>query len=128
MIDTFPAGNVFPWDNSGAGSSLGNRAGGMSVFPGSPAKEDAEEAPGPDQPFTVQGTSVLIAGATILALLILLRFVAHHVDSDTEFKSIRVTFYNALVIGLAATVTIPLFKWIASRQPIMPLKAWIMAA
>ncbi len=129
MIDTIPGGNVYPWLNAGGASSLGTRMGGMSVFPGSPAKEDAAMAPGPEQAVTIGGSpSLLVAGLTFVALLIVLMFAGRALDGEAEFKNIKVSFYNALVIGLSAAVTLPVFKYIAAKQPIPALRNWVMAA
>lgn len=129
MIDTIPGGNVYPWFNAGGASSLGNRMSGMSAAPGSPAKEDAASAPGTVEPYTLGGSSsLLVAGLTFVALLVLLMFLGRQLGEEAEFKSIKVSFYNALVIGLSAAVTLPVFKFLASKQPLPALKNWIMAA
>jgi hypothetical protein len=129
MIDILPGGNVYPWLDAGGGTSLGGRMSGMSAFPGSPAKEDAAGAPGPEQIAMLGGApSLLIAGVTLVVLLIALRFIGHAVGEESEFKSIKVTTYNAFVIGLAAAIMLPVFKFLAAKQPIGALKNWVMAA
>jgi len=129
MIDIIPGGNVYPWLNRGGSSSLGNRASGMSAMPGSPAKEDQASAPGPEEPYTLGGSpSLFVAALTFVALLVVLMFLGRALGEESEFKSIKVSFYNALVIGLSAAVTLPIFKYLAAKQPIPALKNWIMAA
>lgn len=129
MIDIIPGGNVYPWFNQGGASSLGNRASGMSIMPGSPSKEDAASAPGPEDTATVGGAANLwTAGLVFVVLLILLHFVGRQFGEEGEFKSIKVSAYNAFVIGLAAVVTLPVFKYLASKQPIGSIKAWVKAA
>lgn len=129
MIDTIPGGNVYPWLNQGGSASLGMRMGGMSAAPGSPAKEDVASAPGPDEAYTLGGSTSLFGAALVfVALLVALMFIGRALDGEAEFKNIKVSFYNALVIGLSAAVTLPIFKFLATKQPIGAIKNWIMAA
>lgn len=129
MINTIPGGNVYPWMNSGSSSSLGERASAMSGFPGSPAKEDVAEAGGTPDPNTLGGsTSLLGAGLTFVGLLLVLMFVGHQLDGKDEFKNIKVSFYNVIVISLAAVVGLPLMKFLFAKIPIPALKNWVMAA
>ncbi len=129
MINTIPGGNVYPWLNSGSSTSLGDRASAMSSFPGSPVTEDKEEAPGTVTPNTLGGsTSILAAGLTFVALLIVLMFVGHQLDGKEQFKNIKVSFYNVILISLAAVVGLPLMKFLFAKVPIAPLRNWVMAA
>lgn len=129
MINIIPGGNVYPWQDSGSSSSLGQRASAMSGFPGSPAKEDSSEAPGSAAPNTIGGTSsVLVAGLTFVGLLIVLMFVGHQLDGEEQFKNIKVSFYNVILISLAAVVGLPLLKFLFAKVPISSLKNWVMAA
>lgn len=129
MINSTPGGNVYPWLNSGSSASLGSRASAMSNTPGSPSKEDSAEAPGAVSPDTLGGSSsMLVAGATFVGLLFVLMFVGHQLDGKEEFKNIRVSFYNVILISLAAVVGLPLLKFLFSKVPIVALKNWVMAA
>jgi hypothetical protein len=101
----------------------------MSNTPGSPSKEDSAEAPGAVSPDTLGGSSsMLVAGATFVGLLFVLMFVGHQLDGKEEFKNIRVSFYNVILISLAAVVGLPLMKFLFSKVPITALKNWVMAA
>lgn len=129
MIDIIPGGNVYPWSNSGSSSSLGQRASAMSSFPGSPVTEDKQEAPGTPDPNTVGGSSsVMMAGLTFVALLVVLMFVGHQIDGKDNFKNVKVSFYNVILISLAAVVGLPLMKFLFSKVPISALRNWVMAA
>lgn len=129
MINIIPGGNVYPWQNSGSSSSLGDRASAMSSFPGSPAREDQSEAPGSAAPNTIGGSSsVLVAGLTFVGLLIVLMFVGHQLDGEEQFKNIKVSFYNVILISLAAVVGLPLLKFLFAKVPISSLRNWVMAA
>jgi hypothetical protein len=128
MINVIPGGNVYPWMNSGSSSSLGDRAGAMSGFPGSPAKEDAQEAPGNPAPNTLGGSSsLLVAGVVFVGMLFVLMFAGHALDGEENFKNIKVSFYNVLLISLAAVVGIPLMKFLFTKVPIPPLQKWVAA-
>lgn len=128
MINTLPGGNVYPWMNSGSSSSLGDRASAMSSFPGSPSREDKDAAAGAPDPNTVGGsTSVLGAGLTFVGMLLVLMFVGHQLDGKEEFKNIKVSFYNVIVISLAAVIGIPLMKFLFNKVPIPAIKNWVMA-
>jgi hypothetical protein len=128
MINTVPGGNVYPWLNSGSSSSLGARSSAMSGFPGSPAKEDEAEAPGSPTPNTIGGTSsFLVAGAVFVGLLFVMMFAGHALDGEENFKNIKVSAYNVLLISLAAVVGIPVFKFLFSKVPIAPLRTWVAA-
>jgi hypothetical protein len=128
MINTIPGGNVYPWLNSGSSTSLGDRASAMSGFPGSPAKEDQAEAPGTAMPNTVGGASnMLVAGVTFVGLLVVLMFAGHALDGEENFKNIKVSFYNVILISLAAVVGIPLMKFLFAKVPISALRNWVAA-
>jgi hypothetical protein len=129
MINVIPGGNVYPWLDGGSSSSLGSRASAMSGFPGSPVKEDEAEAPGSAAPNTIGGApSVLVAGLTFVGLLIVLMFVGHQLDGEEQFKNIKVSFYNVILISLAAVIGLPLMKFLFSKVPISALRNWVMAA
>ena len=129
MINVIPGGNVYPWQNSGSSTSLGSRGSAMSTFPGSPVKEDQAEAPGAAAPNMVGGApSVLVAGLTFVALLVVVMFVGHQLDGHENFKNIKISFYNVIVIALAAVVGLPLVKFLFAKVPISALRNWVNAA
>lgn len=129
LINTIPGGNVYPWLNSGSSTSLGDRASAMSSFPGSPTKEDTAEAPGTPTPNTLGGApSLLVAGLTFVGLLVVLMFAGHALDGKENFKNIKVSFYNVILISLAAVVGLPLMKFLFAKVPITALRNWVNAA
>jgi hypothetical protein len=128
MINIIPGGNVYPWQDSGSSSSLGARASAMSSFPGAPVAEDKAAAGGNPDPNMIGGsTSILAAGLTFVALLLVLMFVGHQLDGKEEFKNIKVSFYNVIVISLTAVVGIPLMKFLFGKVPIPAIKNWVLA-
>jgi hypothetical protein len=150
LINTFPLGNAYPTANSGFGASLGLRGSALSMFQGAPGVEElVSEGVNPGNPSAgVQGNSmasssapsnpapvmvgnqpnILVAGLVFVVLLLLLMFTAHKVGNESDFKNIKVSAYNALVIGLAAVITIPVFKYLFTKIPVPGLSTWVMAS
>jgi hypothetical protein len=83
-----------------------------------------------------QYTGNPIAGfATFIALTIIIMFIAHKFGGeDGEFKSIRASFYNVLLIAFVAVTGIPAIKIGFSQLARMnlplaaPANAWVSAA
>jgi hypothetical protein len=71
----------------------------------------------------------IVALFILILLLVTLKFVGQHVAKpDDGLGGIKVTFYNVMVISLAAVIGIPVYKLLASFKPIPGLTAWIFAA
>lgn len=123
-IDSVPVGNIYPTADS---ASLGARSGAFSAFRGVPVREELEATEG-EQSVTLGGaTSIWGAGLTFLALLILLMFAAKNLGEGEEFRNIKVSFYNVMVIGLAVIVSIPVYKYLFSKLPVPGISAWVKA-
>ena len=135
-IDTYPLGNMYPAFDSGKSASLGLRAGAASVFSGMPEAEAIVETGGPDVAAPKAGSgqlggqpNILIAGVVFAALLFVLMFAAERVGSEgSDFKNVKVSFYNVLVIALAAIVGIPIFKFLFTKFQVPGLSQWVMAS
>lgn len=63
----------------------------------------------------------------LLALLISLRFVAGKLGEGEDFKNIRVTVHNVIVISLAAIIGIGFLKVVFNRWPVPGLTNYINA-
>lgn len=127
LPNIFPAGNLYPSADSGAAASLGLRMGASSGFQGTPEKTAVQD----QSPIPAAGPggqkNVLIAGVVFVALLFVLMFTAKHLGEEGEFKNIKLSAYNALVIALAAIVGIPVFKFLFTKVQIPGLSAWVLA-
>jgi hypothetical protein len=125
-VNVLPASSVYPtFAPSPAALSTGMRVSGSAPdSPDTPATVD-EMAAG-----SIGGQkSVLWAGLMFVGLLVVLMFAAQHLSDEKEdFRNIKASAYNALVIGLAAVVTIPVIKYLAAKVPIPGVKTWVMAA
>lgn len=137
MILTFPLGNQYPTANGGFGTSLGIRMSSASAAHGAPGVEELmAEGVNPaqrGQPVPSNGASIggapnlLIAGVVFVALLVLLVFTARKIGDESEFRNIKGSAYNVIVIGLAAVISIPIFKYLFSRFNVPGLSAWVSA-
>lgn len=140
MILTYPIGNAYPTANGGFGTSLGIRMSSASAAHGAPGVEElvAENgypaSRGQSTPATpASGMSIggqpnlLIAGVVFVALLVLLVFTARRIGDEKEFTNIKGSAYNVLVIGLAAVISIPIFKYLFTRFNVPGLSAWVSA-
>lgn len=133
-IDTFPAANAYPTYDSGKGASLGLRGTASNVFSGMPEVEAIVETGGPDvaAPKAVGlggQPNLLWAGLVFVALLVALMFTAEKIGGEgAEFRNLKLSFYNVLVIALAAIVGIPVIKYLFVKFKVPGLSQWVAAA
>ena len=140
MILTFPLGNQYPTGNAGYGTSLGIRMSSASAAHGAPGMEElvsegvnpaSRQATVPAataKPMIGGQPNVLIAGLVFVAFLVLLVFTAKRVGDESEFRNIKGSVYNVLIIGLAAVIALPVFKYFFTRFNVPGLSAWVQAA
>lgn len=133
-IDTFPAANMYPTYDAGKSASLGLRGSASSAFGGMPEAEAIVETGGPDvaapKPGGIGGQpNLLWAGLTFAIILVALMFTAERIGGESsEFKNLKVSFYNVLVIALAAVAGIPIIKYLFTRFKVPGLSQWVAAA
>lgn len=129
MIDTAPAGNFYPTMNSGIGTSLGIKISAASAFHGEPGAEELMSEGNtvtPAGPMGLGGQSAPLAGlAVFVVLLFVLMFTASKIGDQAEFKNIKASFYNVLVITLAVIIGVPLFKFAFARVQVPGVSAWV---
>jgi len=122
---TNPVGNTYPdFEASDPALSLGMRVSGSAPSsPDTPITSDAAAQ------ISIGGQkSILWAGLMFVGLLIALMYFAQYFsDEKSEFRNIKASAYNALVIGLAAVTTIPIYKFLFSKLPVPGVKAWVSA-
>lgn len=70
----------------------------------------------------------VIGGVVFLALIVGLWFLAKYVGTVDEFKNLRVSPYNVLIISMAAIVGMPVWKWVFTRFPVPGVSTWVAAA
>jgi hypothetical protein len=70
----------------------------------------------------------IVAGLVLLGLLVGLMYFAKYLGESDDFRSIRPTVYNMLVISLAAVIGLPLWKYLATRFPLPGVSGWVLAS
>jgi hypothetical protein len=70
----------------------------------------------------------VIGGIVFLALIVGLSLVAKRVGSVDEFKNIRVSPYNVLIVSMAAIIGMPVWKYLFTRFPIPGVSTWVASA
>lgn len=78
------------------------------------------------QSLSIGGQASPVIGALVfIGLIIGLAFVAKRVGSVEEFKNIRVSPFNVLIISLAAIIGIPVWKFAFTKFPIPGVSTWV---
>lgn len=70
----------------------------------------------------------VIGAIVFLALLIGLGFASKKFGSVDDFKSIRVSPFNVLIISMAAIIGMPIWKWLFTRFPVPAVSTWVASA
>jgi len=122
------------------GGTLGQQSTAPSPYSGSvapPGSKAPEQKGGNMQadPITERALQISLAGKPLpfwlmfIGLIIALGWGAKQLPGvdASEFKGIKVSFYNILVISFAAMIGITFFKIIATRWPVPGLSAMILA-
>lgn len=134
-INTIPTRNVY---GQAAGATLGVQSTAYSPYDTNSVQAGAMDASGG----TASTTAVATAGAVaskgflgqpftwwllLLSLLIGLKFVAAKLGDGEEFKSIRVSMHNVIIISLASVIGIGFMKVVFNRWPIPGLTTFVNA-
>lgn len=87
-----------------------------------------EASPDLSRAFTSMAAARPLYGIAVLAVLLVgLSLLARHFGSEDEFREIRLSAYNVIVIGLAAIVGILFWKVLLTRVQIPHLTAAVLA-
>jgi hypothetical protein len=89
------------------------------------------DAAGPMVNIAPQG--IIAGGIAFLALIFLLMFAARRLGETDDFRAIKPSVYNVVIMGMAAAAGLPLIKYsvwkVASVFPLAkPVAAWVLAA
>jgi hypothetical protein len=131
-VNQVMARNIY---GSAAGPTLGNLHSPMTPFEVSPvsqagntdtngATQSVDKSVSSARGFMGQPLSWFIV---LVVMLIGLKFVAGKLGGDEEFKSIRVSVHNVIIISLAAVIGIGFFKVVFNRWPVPGLTTYINA-
>jgi hypothetical protein len=108
----------------GQAGTTGNQS-AMPTVNASPTNADAQT----HQALTIGGqANPVIGGIVFLALIVGLSFLAKRVGSVDEFKNVRVSPYNVLIISMATVIGMPVWKYLFTRFPIPGVSTWVASA
>lgn len=121
-------GDVYPASGGAtAGERIGAMYGGFQRHEG--YEQTPEAAPADSTPATMPGGgSLVITAVTLVALWVLLTWVARRSSEAEDYRNIKGSAYNVVVIGLAAIIFVPILKWLTAKFPIPGVTAWVHAA
>lgn len=71
--------------------------------------------------------SPVIGALVFIALIVGLSFLAKHVGEETEFRNIRVSPFNILIVSLAAIIGVPVWKYAFTKLPIPGVSTWVQS-
>ena len=76
----------------------------------------------------VLGVASLPAVAVLLIACMILAEKFGEGGEASGFRNIKASAYNVFIIGLAAVVTVPLWKYLAAKFPVPGVSHWVAAA
>ncbi len=113
-------GQVAGAANQSAGMSRNASVGAVPTTGGDSAANSALAVGGQANP--------VIGGIVFLVLIVGLAFVAKRIGTVDEFKNIRVSPYNVLIVSMAAIIGMPIWKWAFTRFPVPGVSTWVASA
>lgn len=128
-INTVGLRSIYP---SATGMSVAQNATGPATVPnGSPQVAAADANPAAQDPVSFasavgQSGNVVVSGIVLLALVFGVMMLSEKFGGDGN-QSIKATFFNVMIIGLAASVGTPIWKYLAVKFPIPGVSSWILA-
>lgn len=101
-------------------------SGGMASANNVPAVTDSPEV---SRSLAIGGqANPVIGGVVFLALIVGLAFIAKRVGTADEFRNIRTSPYNVLLISMAAIIGMPIWKYVFTRFPVPGVSTWVASA
>lgn len=116
--------NIYP---SLGGESVADLATGpWGVVAATPARQEAQQA---QAAVTVGGLTPLTGLLVFGALVVVVMLLAQRVGEPEEFRNLRASAYNVLLISLIALAGLPVLKTVIQLLPVPPaLKTYAAAA
>lgn len=109
-----------------AQNATGPATGTGSGRPASVSTEDVKSDPVTFASAVGQSGNVVIAGLVLVGLVFGIMVLSQKFGGENN-NSIKATFFNVMIIGLAAAVGTPIWKFLAVRFPIPGASSWILA-
>lgn len=120
MIDVVALRNVYPTMGSESLGGLGTPNGG-----GPPAPSASPQV---ERALTIGGQASPLTGLVVFGVLVaVIMFIAQRVGPTEDFRNIRASAYNVLLISLIAVAGIPVWKALLTRFPVPGVSAWVHA-
>lgn len=116
--------NIYP---SLGGESVADLATGpWGVVAATPARQEAQQA---QAAVTVGGLTPLTGLLVFGALVVVVMLLAQRVGEPEEFRNLRASAYNVLLISLIALAGLPVLKTVIQLLPVPPaMKTYAAAA
>jgi hypothetical protein len=114
---------------SAQGATVAQNGTGSNMNQGSPktaATEKAAENPVSFANAVGQRGNIVVAGLVLVGLVFGIMMLSEKFGGEGN-SSIKATFFNVMIIGLAAAVGTPIWKYFATRFPIPGASSWILA-
>lgn len=128
-VNTMNLRNLYP-------SAVGNTLGQTGSAANQTQSNVKMVSNAPNQVDTVESNALsignqanpVIGGIVFIALIVGLGFLAKKVGTVDEFKNLRVSPYNVLIISMAAIIGMPIWKWFFMRFPVPGVSTWVASA
>lgn len=89
----------------------------------------ATASPEIENSLQIGGQANPVFGALVfIALIVLLSFAAKRFGSVEEFRNIKASPYNVLIISMAAIIGMPVWKYVFTKFPLPGISTWVASA
>lgn len=127
-VNTTNLRNLYPTalgNTIGQAGSAQNQTGVPAGVSNAPSGVDAVQ----EQALSIGGqANPVIGGIVFIALIVGLGLLARKVGTIDDFKNVRVTPYNVLIVSMAAIIGMPIWKWFFTRFPVPGVSTWVASA
>lgn len=129
VTNAYGARSVYP---TSPGATLGIRSGAQTPFSGRAMAggrmPDATAEAGEVESAASIGGNPMLAWASMLVLLVALMWGAKRLGVDDDFKNLKLSVYNILVIGLAGIIGFTFWKIVFTKIKVPGLSPLVLAA
>lgn len=110
----------------------GETAGDLATGPFAPRAEAQTAAttghPDVDAALTIGGQASPLMGLVVFGGMVVgIMLLAQHLGEGEEFRNVKATAYNALVISLLAVAGIPVWKFVFTRVKVPGVSTWVLS-
>lgn len=126
-VNTTNLRNIYP-------TALGNSIGQAGTAGNKTAVPTTSTAPTNVDTATSNALSIggqanpVVGGLVFLALIVGLWFITKRFGTVDEFKNLRVSPYNVLIVSMAGIIGMPIWKWFFTRFPVPGVSTWVASA